>query len=58
MRQLVVMDTWLSKSEIVSSLQAKAYDGVKHSVTQKETELRGQAHRQLRPLGAGFAPTN
>jgi hypothetical protein len=32
---------------MTSSPQAKVYVGVKHSVTQKETELRGQAHRQL-----------
>lgn len=32
--------------EIVSSPQAKAYDGVEHSVAQKVTELRGEAHRR------------
>jgi hypothetical protein len=32
--------------KIVSSPQAKAYDGVKHSVSQKDTDLRGEAHRQ------------
>lgn len=31
---------------IVSSPQAKAYVGVKHSVVQKATDLRGEAHRQ------------
>jgi hypothetical protein len=30
--------------EIVSSPQAKAYGGVKHSVSQKEAELYGEAH--------------
>ena len=38
--------------EIVSSLQAKAYDGVEHSVAQKATELRGEAHRQSKPTMA------
>jgi len=29
-------------------------DGVKHSVGQKPTDLRGEAHRLSSPLGAGF----
>lgn len=33
-------------TEIVSSPQAKAYDGVKHFDSQKESELRGEAHRR------------
>jgi hypothetical protein len=35
--------------EIVSSPQANAYDGVKHSVSQKDTELRGEALRRPEP---------
>jgi hypothetical protein len=42
--------------EIVSSLQANAYDGVKHSVSQKDTDLRGEALRQPEPFRGRAAP--
>lgn len=38
--------------EIVIRPQPKAYEGVKHSVTQKVTELRGEAHLPLKLAGS------
>lgn len=39
--------------EIVSSPQAKAYDGVLYSVSQKDTEQQGEALRQSKNTTIG-----
>lgn len=41
--------------EIVIRPQPNAYEGVKHSVTQKVTELRGEAHLLLKLAGSNPA---